>query len=425
MASHSRHVLSRPGEVRHQVKFARHDLLWEHHGPLRNPHAAGMLAWAESHPDAGKPVVEVPGLPLRTPSGNLVGPTILDLVTREIRQLADLPKATARAARDTARAEGRPPPVSAAIWTRRDPATLWPRPGQDRRAVAAREADADEKEVDHPFLPSLASGGSPAGGGPPGWVRVEKATTVLIGEYCYRLGVGMCGGLEAAYSRIGELARAAWEQDETRALEIWELIGAAPDGLLVEDERVLSLRPGSSISQQVERELMRQACVWLGIDPELDLRRPRGRPRARAGDEGEVISVSVDGDGTVTGLFRRAYLGVTEGTALADLDILKLAEVLGGFRHDGLGFDADLLEAYLDTAAADWRERVAAAAGHAQPAAGESPCDVLGVLPDTPWEQVVVAFRAAMQAVANLPNAAPQRRLITAYKALKTEREPT
>lgn len=37
MASHSRHVLSLPGEVRTQVKFRREDLLLVHDRPLRDP----------------------------------------------------------------------------------------------------------------------------------------------------------------------------------------------------------------------------------------------------------------------------------------------------------------------------------------------------------------------------------------------------
>ena len=64
MASHSRHVLSTPGEVRAQVKFRREDLLYVHDRPLHDPHAAERRRLAATvgwHPDLL--VHEVPGLP--------------------------------------------------------------------------------------------------------------------------------------------------------------------------------------------------------------------------------------------------------------------------------------------------------------------------------------------------------------------------
>ena len=83
MASHSRHVLSLPGEVRTQVKFRRDDLLLVHDRPLRDPLAAERQRRAKAQGfDPRLLVVEVPGLPIRTRNGNLVGPTLLDMLVR-------------------------------------------------------------------------------------------------------------------------------------------------------------------------------------------------------------------------------------------------------------------------------------------------------------------------------------------------------
>ncbi len=428
MASHSRHVLSRPGDVRVQVKFRRRDLLWRHDHALHSPHAAQMRAWGKANGiPPGDIVVSVDRLPLTAPTGSLVGPTILDVLTRETVQVSSLPAAVAASIREAAQAAGSKVPSSLAVWRARNPDTLWPRSGQERHAAPREEGGDDPKRPDHPFLLALASGGKPEAGGPEGWERVSKASTVLLGEYAYRLAVGLWGGVAAAYTEIARLAEAAWEDDQARALQIWGLVAKAPGGVLVEDDQVLSLRPGSSVSQQVEREIMRQACAWLGIDPDLDVRRPRGRPRSQAGDEGEVVAVSVDGEGNVTGRFKRLYHGIAGGTPFSDLDALTLAEVLGALRQDALGADADLLEAYLDAADPDWREKASAAAGSEEDSGdssgAETPYDVLGVLPTTPLDEVAAAFRAAMLAVQHLPNHAPQRRLTAAFKAVKRQRK--
>jgi hypothetical protein len=161
-----------------------------------------------------------------------------------------------------------------------------------------------------------------------------------------------------------------------------------------------------------------------------------GGPEAppAAGDEGRVVRVAVAPDGTVTGATKADYRGTAAGTSLSAIGIVGLAEMLGGLRLDGYELDAELLEAFLDAADANWREQVAAAMnGEAQPGGGrdarpapaeaaEDPYDVLGVTRDTPTPEIAEAFRAVMQAVQHLPNAAPQRRFIAAFKAIKAER---
>ena len=423
MASHSRHVLSTPGDVRIQIRFRRTDLLWVCEHALVSPHAAAMRTWArrQSPPVPQDSLwLEVPRLPLSPAPNTAVGPTILDMLVRKMIGVGSLPPGTAKRLREEAKASGLPLPMRVPTWQARDPDTLWPRPGQGQTTARPDdEAEQDEKQPDHPFLAALVSGGKPTGTGQAGWVEVEKATTVSISEHCMRLAAGMCGSLGSAYTHISQIASKAWEDDLERALKLWRLVGQAPGGILVENLAIEALRPGSSVSQQVERAVMGQACRWLGVDPDLDLRRGPGRPRKPSSEAGSVLEFTIT-DGVATGIFLADFHGVRKGTVIADLDTLRLAEVLGALRHDGLSTDADLLEAYLDAADGDWREKAAgAAAGSTATDEMDSPYDVLGVLPDTPPEQVAAAFRAAMQAVQNLPNAAPQRRLIAAFKAIK------
>jgi hypothetical protein len=54
-----------------------------------------------------------------------------------------------------------------------------------------------------------------------------------------------------------------------------------------------------------------------------------------------------------------------------------------------------------------------------QAAPQENPYDVLGVTPEMQMSAIAEAFRAMMLAVQNLPNGAPQRRLIAAFKEIK------
>lgn len=404
MASHSRHVLSTPGEVRVQIKFRREDLLLVHDGPLRDPHAAERrrrAAAAGWHPDLL--VHEVPGLPLRAGNGNLVGPTILDMLVRGVWGVEDLPPAAQKAVRAAARAAGKArPPREVVAWSVRDLDTLWPKPDEEaRRPPRDLDEDGEGCEAEHPFVPGLVSGGTPQGTAAGGWVRVRKYSTCQIGEYIHRVASGMHGGLGGAYGRVAEAAAEAWRVDQARALELWDLVRAAPGGVLLEDEAVRRLRPICSVSQEVERAVMREVCRWLGVDPDLALKRERGRPKGagRTADQGEVIRLALQPDGTVRGAFIADYEGVPEGTELHDVKLHVLVAVLGALRLAGLETDQALLEAWLDAASPDWRDRVAqgeddGASGGAAP----DPYDVLGVTPRDDMAAVTAAYRRAMKA---------------------------
>jgi hypothetical protein len=147
---------------------------------------------------------------------------------------------------------------------------------------------------------------------------------------------------------------------------------------------------------------------------------------SRAADEGAVVRVSTAPDGAVTGMFKRAYAGLAPGTDLAGLDVVRLAGALGNLHLDGFALDADLLEGYLDRTVPDWRDRISEAvngsgAPRPDPVAtgSEDPWDVLGVTREMPMAEVRATFAAQMQVLQRLPNPAPQRRLIAAFKAIK------
>lgn len=296
MATHARHSdSSRNGRV--QIKFKRTDLLWEG-GPITDPHTGRQET---------VPIILGSGIAA-------VGPTILDMLVREVVSLADVPDDAIPEEGEEAQANN-----EVAVWSVREPSTLWPRPGEPQRRSPRKEAGAEPEQYDHPFVAGLASGGKILDGGN-GFILVEKLSTCSIAEGAFRLAVGMEGSVEAACDRVGRMAAKAWATDQKRALSLWKMVYAA-GGLLVEDAAVAALRPASSISQEVERRLMREACLWLGVDPDVSVRRGRGRPK-RIGDAGTETAADPHG---ILGLppsasieeATAAYLRITRAAAEA------------------------------------------------------------------------------------------------------------
>lgn len=429
MASHSRHVLFLPGEVRVQIKFRRTDLLYRHDEALRDPHALARRRKVRAAGlDPDELTFEVPQLPLKTPTGFAVGPSVLDMLVRSRWRFEKLPSETQQALRK--RFAPKHPPDEVIAWSVRALDTLWPKPGQEQRQTRRLEDDEQERDLDHPFLASLVTGGEPVQGrSAPGWIKITKLSTCQVGEYVYRVAVGVFGSTGEAYSRIADLAVAAWEADQVRALRIWKRIQKAPEQVLVEDTELAKLRPLCSVSQEVERAVLREVCRWLGVDPDLDTRRPRGRPKSpdRNADEGEVLRLQLDEQGNVNGWFLIDYRGVPKDTELHSLSLQVLVSVLGGLRADHLDADAALLEAWLDAAAPDWRERVADDGGN--PSGSErapDPYDVLGVSKNASMAEITAAFRTTMKAVHPDTSGASawlSRSVIEAYKQIRAARE--
>ena len=373
----------------------------------------------------------MPGLPVRTENGNLVGPTLLDMLVRKAWRFEALPPAARQAVIAAVRAAGKSRlPREVIAWSVRELDTLWPAPGEKQRRAPWELDEEDEgRELDHPFVAALVSGGVPHGAAPAGWVRVRKYSTCQVGEYIYRVAAGMHGGLGAAYARIAEVAAEAWAADQARALALWELVAAAPGGVLLEDDAVRRLRPICSVSQEAERTVMREVCRWVGVDPDLALKRERGRPKGAGqttADQGEVIRLAIQPDGTVRGAFIADYEGVPEGTELHAVRLHVLVGVLGALRLAGLDTDHALLEAWLDAAVPDWRERMAEEGQGAPGGVALDPYEVLGVRPDDDMAAVTAAYRRAMKAVhpdtSGGASAWLSRTVADAYKQIRAAR---
>lgn len=367
MALHGRYINSDANTDRVTVTFRREDLLWKTGATLTAPDG--------QH--------QVRGLPMQV-DGLLVGPTILDMMVRQVVPVTDELRERYEIPDDL---------EEVAFWVTRPTSTLWPAQGRPGKQTGQKA-----KMVDHPFQPGLASGGrrvSEEGD----FVRVDKLTKVSISSLALKLAVGMTGGLSSAYTRISALASQAWAADLQRALTLWQRISATDK--LLEDDEIAQLRPTSSISQEVEREVMRQACTWLGVDPDLDCSRLRGRPRQASTETGKIVLMTVTADERLHGELLADFYGIKAGTSLSDLELQTLVELLGALRTGQYEVDAELVEAFLDAAAPDWREQAAAGETSDVGAAASryDPYDILGVPRDATLEDVTRAYRRAMQRV--------------------------
>jgi hypothetical protein len=142
----------------------------------------------------------------------------------------------------------------------------------------------------------------------------------------------------------------------------------------------------------------------------------------------------------ITG-FTAPYMGLPVGTRLTSLDALTLIDLLESFQANGHCTDSFIVTVHLDAKIPHWRcllrDREKASSRDtggrdrregpraptvSSPSNAESAYDVLGVLPTTSFAEIAEAFRATMLSLQNLPNNAPQRRLIEAFKEIKRQR---
>jgi DnaJ-domain-containing protein 1 len=344
------------------IKFVREDLLWR--GRVGN---------------ASVPFDDGP---------RLVGPTILDLLLRDPGGDDDPP-----------------------CWTLRD-------------SHAFEERDkARRTENGHPFKACLLSGGRHVDSDAQ-FVRVAKWSSVSIGAYAYRLAVGALGSVRDAHAAIASKAVAAWSADLARSRTLFDAINAAPDGRLEETPAIAALRPAGSISDQIETDILREACLLLGVDPDLPIKRPPGRPRkdgAGQTEAGDWIAVTLV-DGLVSARTVATVHGIAGGTDLSSLNVIKLVALLDALKAGGAELDAELLEAYLDAAAPDWRD---VAPADDDGAAGDDPYTVLGVSRSMSFEDITAAYRRAMQAIHPDKGACPPwfaQAAAAAFRRIKEER---
>ena len=379
MPAHSRYTDAEQNTQRVILKFTRPDLLYR-----------GTITAPDSIDHA-----------LPTQDGSkLAGPTILDMIklvpsTRPV--LLPAP-GKARPARQVAS-------QPAAALPKANPAGMtWRiRPDRDFFTFDAEALPGQQ----YTLRPSLLSGGEPVTWKMhPDFVRVDKLTTLSMSAVAMRLAIGMMGSIEAAHGWVTGLARDAWAADLSRSLALWDRINEA-GGSIAESPDLRALRPVGSVSGDIEHTILRQSCVWLGVDPDLDCSRPPGRPRTAkddgSTDQGKIIAVTVSRAGVVTGKVIKDYRGIPAGVELVAVPVLMLVEMLGALRGDtGAERDADLLEAYLDVTAPDWRSTAGASTqddpGFTATAQADA-YDILGVTPATPFDEVTRAYRSTMQRI--------------------------
>lgn len=367
MAQHIRHADGEKNE-RAIVKFIREDLLWR-----------GRIAGVD--------------VPLQD-GDRLVGPTILDMLMRH----------------ETVVDEDEAPVV---YWSLRD-------------AKAFLEPDRKKRGTLHPFRAGLVSGGQVLNIDGD-FVRVAKKSSVSIGVYALRLAVGALGSVTEAHNAIGTRAAAAWSADLVRSRALYDAIKAAPDGKLIEDAAIAALRPPGSVSEQIETDILREACVLLGVDPDLNIKRPKGRPwPSRQGDTeaGDFIAVTVT-NGVLTAKTLASIAGIPAHTDLAVLTVLKLVALLHTLVEGGAQLDADLLEAYLDAAAPQWRETAAGEGQADSSTSTDDPYSILGVNRSMTFEDITKAYRRAMQAMHPDKGACPPwfaQMAGNAYRQIKAEK---
>jgi hypothetical protein len=377
MAWHWRHIFpahaeAPAGGLRTTVTFVRRDLLWVPEDRLTDPYTRRPVPVPFPRPGTED-----------RPQPLYFGPNVLDLVTRTVPE--PLESATVPSPDD---GSPRPlePPGPRVVWALREPQAFFEQPA--KRGLSP-----------HPFKKALCAGGQFVAY-EQGFLVVEKRSSVSVSTLVYRLAIGMHGSFDAASRSIGALAAAAWARDLVRARDLYTLV--RDQGGSVADAAVpATLRAQATVSQEVEAAILREACQWLGVDPDRPLARRRGRPGTRRGTTaaGAIIELMLHADGSVTGRLLVAYAGLPQGTALAVLTLTKLAELLVALREATQHEDAELLEAYLDAVDPAWRDRIAEELAVPSGRSGDDPWTVLGVAPGASLETIKKAYRRAMRVI--------------------------
>ena len=134
--------------------------------------------------------------------------------------------------------------------------------------------------------------------------------------------------------------------------------------------------------------------------------------------------MKIDAKNCLSASTKKAYHGIAADVDLAALNLLTLIELLGRLRTDNLDFDADLLEAFLDASAPDWRDQVADEHPD-RVGARIDPYEVLGVPKTATMEEVRRSYKKAMQRIH--PDTSGLSRWFSqmvadAYRSIRTER---
>lgn len=349
MAQHNRYA-NKEKHTRRTIKFIREDLLWK-----------GRIG------DVTVPVYD-------QENDRYVGPNILDMVRRS-------PGAGAS-------------PDQSGTWCLR-PERDFILPSEKREPGAC-----------HPFNPSLISGGTPIGDDGE-FVRVVKQSSVSINEIAFKLAVGMHNSVDAAHDLIADKAVLKWRDDMLRARELYDILHRA-GAPVPETAEIAGLRPASSISDDIEQEILADACDWLGVSKKLNIKRAPGRPKgaktknknkksgATDPTRGQFIDVWVDDASKLRGKIIATIGGLNVGTDLETLHVLQLTSILELLQKTNAEVDVDLLTTFLDVYAPDWQEQ-SASSQEAGAGISDDPYQHLGVTKDMTLDEITKVYRRLMQ----------------------------
>lgn len=251
MPLHNRHVKQKADD-KIQIKYKRFDYLWKCDEPI---YVNGVADGASIH------------FPIITSDGRAYGPTVLDMLTKQHISTSIL--------KNDLEDIGSKHPKKIEVWSRRHISNFLRQLNLKFDQVDKTDGlDGDAKLFPH-FCSGFMSTGKVVEF-EKGFVKVEKYTTLVICEMTYRLAIGLYGSADIAYEKIAKLAAETWMDDLRRARTLWDKLESVP--FLAIDESTINLCAQSSISRFVERLILQQVCIRMGIDPEMEIRRARGRP---------------------------------------------------------------------------------------------------------------------------------------------------
>lgn len=381
MAWHYRHVKSSRSSksLREHIIFQRPEFMWNPKGrPFSNPYTGKLF-----------------DIPTEKPSGALIGPNVLDAITTEVRVL-DKKRHTFFVIQK----------VEALF---EDPAVIA------AKKIESQEADKhnSKEEFLSPFKVRYSTAGRYMHRLPDHpFIKTVKRSSVSISKLTYALAVSIYGSPHAATKQVGSIASEVWRQDLERSLKLYELVWKHRETGIDKKEVPDELLPNATVSQIVENTVLREVCSYFKIDPD-NVKRPRGQPRKHRSDESksensensqssDYIKLTIDSDtGKISAVLIRAISGFGQYTNLSSLTIEQLAGLMADLEEKGYDWDAQMLEAYLDSVDSDWREFINnnEDSGDFDSPAPADPYTILGVTRETEFKNITKAYRRLMSAV--------------------------